>query len=47
MGDAFKYYSEALIGHEDEMGTRTSLSASTPTMSSHGVVESLEIETVF
>ncbi|KAI4197257.1 MAG: hypothetical protein LQ350_006030 [Teloschistes chrysophthalmus] len=47
MGDSFKYYSQALVGHEDEMAIRTSPSASTPTMSSQGVTESLEIENVF
>ncbi|KAL8735937.1 MAG: hypothetical protein Q9166_000499 [cf. Caloplaca sp. 2 TL-2023] len=47
MGDSFKIYSEALVGHEDDMGQRTSPSTSTPTMSSQGVVESLEIETAF
>lgn len=47
MGDSFKIYSEALVGHEDDMGQRTSPSTGTPTMSSQGVVESLEIETAF
>ncbi|KAI4142683.1 MAG: hypothetical protein LQ341_003140 [Variospora aurantia] len=47
MGDSFKIYSEALVGHEDDLGTRTTPSASTPTMSSQGVVESMELETVF
>lgn len=47
MGEAFKIYSEALVGHEDDSGTRTTPSASTPTMSSQGVVEGMELEPVF
>ncbi|KAI4119555.1 MAG: hypothetical protein LQ345_000552 [Seirophora villosa] len=47
MGDSFKIYSEALVGHEDDLATRTTPSASTPTMSSQGVVEGMELETVF
>lgn len=47
MGDSFKIYAEALVGHEDDLGTRTTPSASTPTMSSQGVVDSMDLETVF
>lgn len=47
MGDSFKIYAEALVGHEDDLGTRTTPSASTPTMSSQGVVDGMDLETVF
>ncbi len=47
MGDSFKIYSQALVGHEDDLGQRPSPGTSTPTMSSQGVVESLEMESTF
>ena len=44
MGESFKIHSQALVGHEDDVVTRSS--ASTPTMPSQGMVD-LEMENPF